>query len=449
MNENFKYENFPSPFKNQPIPTVELSLLEMTKKSSSPRVIARRFSTARIAMIVLAGLGMTGLTIQNFDNPREVKGAPLAGPTYEWKDGSRLSCPRSDMASAATDEGDVFSFGGSGGKGADCSPSTYLNVTEKRDRITGNWTIKNEMPVSIRNASATYINPTKIAVIGGEIVKNFVVTASDEVWFYNPQTDTWSAGPTLDRKVQGHESVKVGNKIFVAGGTNENGATVDKTSIINIDTNTVSAGPKMQMPRTGFAMAKDSNENVHIFGGNIGSGGTTSAEKFDPTLTSSVAITPLDIEIYNLGAGFFKESNEFILAGGTNNDASGAFNDTRIYSLTNGTYRIGPKNLAAREFFGIQAIGINKVLVFGGDGNEVPSVLNSSEIASIVSDVPTPTNTVKPVTSTPSPTKTPDKSTPTNTPFPTSTPNRPVSKLVNNDLVLPALAINSNKITQP
>lgn len=425
---------------------------QSSSEKSAKKPLKLRLKSPRLVLAAILALAGTGYMAQNAGDPKNIEGAPLAVPTYEWKNGSQLSCPRSDMASAITEEGDAFSFGGSGGKGVDCTPSTYLNITEKRDRVTGNWVIKNEMPVSIRNASATYINPTKIAVIGGEIVRNFTVTASDEVWYYNPQTDSWSAGPTLDRKVQGHESVKVGNKIFVAGGTNENGATVDKTSIINIDTNAVSAGPNIKTPRTGFAMAKDSDENVYIFGGNIGSGGTSSAEKFDPTLTNSVNITPLDTDIYNLGAGYFKESNEIILVGGTNNNASGAFNDTRIYNVTTGTYRLGPKNLFAREFFGIQSIGINKVLIFGGDGNEVPSVLDSTEIASILSNEPTPTNTAKPATSTPTPTNTPEKPTPTNTvspALPTATPDRPVVRPIGYNIVIPVSANGSPRITQP
>ena len=182
--------------------------------------------------------------------------APLAGNTYEL---DQAAAPINLRLIAMT------GFGPS-------SPQTEF--TPPPSEIgTQQWSFKTPDPAgAYAQASCEYGNDKQLYVAGGLDAAGGR-TAAFRRW--NPATDTWAALAPVPVPagvgISNYDAmVVVGSKIYMFGGVNVAGATVNvfnNTFIYDIPTNTWSAGAPMPGPRFGSAVGWDGSNTIYVMGG--------------------------------------------------------------------------------------------------------------------------------------------------------------------------------------
>jgi len=423
MNENFKYESFSESTKNISFTVTEISPLELVHKPNSPRLVAPKFSPARLMMIFLAGLSATGLIAQNFEQPKEAKGAVLAASDISWGFGSESPCPVSAAASTKIADS-LYLMGGLRLEGADCTSSPiYSNVNEKRD-VDGNWSLKAPLLTRVNNADAEYVNG-KVIVTGGEGVDGSSTNALKLVQIYNPDTDSWMFGPDLPKERQGHQAVAVGNKLVIMGGFDKFGVTLDSTDILDTNTMTYSPGPKMNKVRSNFGAAlNEATNEIDVFQGNSGNGMIPifGSEKLSSDLSTWSMQASSSKSRYNHQTVYLPSTGTFFSIAGQNVDIMGILKDVEEYNPATNTYSFVSSLNLERTMFAAHSVN-GRIIVIGGTSD---FTTKSTEIGVLAgSETATPTKTAKPATNTPTATKTPVALAPTKTPAPTNTPVPP------------------------
>ena len=133
----------------------------------------------------------------------------------------------------------------------------------------------------------------KIYVTGGYDMND---NSLDVTYIYDPDTDTWTTGPSLNYARSQHASVVIGDKIFVFGGW-ASGALVNAAEMLDLsETNPqwqILAGSELTPARSAPSAAVFRNE-IYMFGGRLGmEGGDDIAQK-------GVMTPPLGPPLYKL-----------------------------------------------------------------------------------------------------------------------------------------------------
>jgi N-acetylneuraminic acid mutarotase len=141
-----------------------------------------------------------------------------------WKPIAKLSAKRT-AGSAAEVGGKIYFIGGSADltapDGRTQNAGFVVGTNESFDPATNQWTAHKPMPTP-RNHAAIGVVGGKIYVIGGRITANNIggLTASnvDVVEEYNPATDSWRAMNRMPTPRSGQGWTTYQDKIYVAGG---------------------------------------------------------------------------------------------------------------------------------------------------------------------------------------------------------------------------------------
>ncbi len=172
--------------------------------------------------------------------------------TDTWE--TRTSMPTKRLGlSASVVDGKIYCIGG------------YFNVNEVYDPATDSWTTKTPMPTAVSyHASAVVDN--KIYIMGGAVG----VTLNQ---VYDPETDTWSNGAPLTTGVdQAAAGVTAGDtateRIYVIGGK-ESLDGVNLNQVYDPETDTWVAGPAMPTARFGLGVAVV-GDSLYAIGGREG-----------------------------------------------------------------------------------------------------------------------------------------------------------------------------------
>ena len=110
---------------------------------------------------------------------------------------------------------------------------------------------------------------TYIYVFGGGYVMG---TYLNDLWRWNPATETWTGLTNMPTGKQNIQGVYYGGKIYVPGGYN--GVHLTENAIYDLATNTWFTGSPLPAPQTGATAAY--NGKIYVFGGNPGPQTTTS-----------------------------------------------------------------------------------------------------------------------------------------------------------------------------
>jgi N-acetylneuraminic acid mutarotase len=163
-------------------------------------------------------------------------------------------------AGSAIHNGKIYVFGGSGLNGA--STTKFSNRFQYYDIASDTWHPLPDMPTA-RETKGKIVN-NKLYVIGG-----FNGTSSRLINVYDLNTDRWTDQFTMPAGISGHSLAVSGNKIFIAGGYN------NQTFLAYFDTatNKFHQLSSNMIPRR-HAAAEVYNNKLYIIGGS-----TTSVTK--------------------------------------------------------------------------------------------------------------------------------------------------------------------------
>ncbi len=156
-------------------------------------------------------------------------------------------------AGSAIHNGKIYVFGGSGLNGA--KTTVFSNRFQYYDIASDTWHPLPDMPTA-RETKGKIVND-KLYVIGG-----FNGTSSRLINVYDLNTNLWTDQYTMPAGISGHSLAVSGNKIFIAGGYN------NQTFLAYFDTTTNKFHPlsSNMIPRR-HAAAEIYNDKLYIIGG--------------------------------------------------------------------------------------------------------------------------------------------------------------------------------------
>lgn len=154
---------------------------------------------------------------------------------------------------SAIHNGKIYVFGGSGLNGA--STTVFSNKFQYYDIATNTWNPLPNMPTA-REAKGKIVND-KLYVIGG-----FNGTSSRLVNVYDLNKNLWTEQYTMPAGISGHSLAVSGNKIFIAGGYNNQ----TFLAYFDTETNKLHQLSSNMIPRR-HAAAEIYNNKLYIIGG--------------------------------------------------------------------------------------------------------------------------------------------------------------------------------------
>ncbi|KPH12455.1 T9SS C-terminal target domain-containing protein [Chryseobacterium sp. ERMR1:04] len=156
-------------------------------------------------------------------------------------------------AGSAIYNGKIYVFGGSGLNGA--STTVFSNKFQYYDIASNTWNPLPNMPTA-REAKGKIVND-KLYVIGG-----FNGTSSRLVNVYDLNKNLWTEQYTMPAGISGHSLAVSGNKIFIAGGYNNQ----TFLAYFDTETNKLHQLSSNMIPRR-HAAAEIYNNKLYIIGG--------------------------------------------------------------------------------------------------------------------------------------------------------------------------------------
>ncbi|WP_284464581.1 kelch repeat-containing protein [Chryseobacterium sp.] len=156
-------------------------------------------------------------------------------------------------AGSAIHNGKIYVFGGSGLNGA--ATTVFSNRFQYYDIASNTWHPLPDMPTA-REAKGKIVND-KLYVIGG-----FNGTPSRLINVYDLKTNLWTNQYTMPAGIYGHSLAVSGNKIFIAGGVNNQSF----LAYFDTTTNTLHQLSSNMIPRR-HAAAEIYNNKLYIIGG--------------------------------------------------------------------------------------------------------------------------------------------------------------------------------------
>ncbi|MGE8433933.1 Kelch repeat-containing protein [Chryseobacterium joostei] len=156
-------------------------------------------------------------------------------------------------AGSAIHNGKIYVFGGSGLNGA--ATTVFSNRFQYYDIASNTWHPLPDMPTA-REAKGKIVND-KLYVIGG-----FNGTSSRLINVYDLKTNLWTNQYTMPAGIYGHSLAVSGNKIFIAGGVNNQSF----LAYFDTTTNTLHQLSSNMIPRR-HAAAEVYKNKLYIIGG--------------------------------------------------------------------------------------------------------------------------------------------------------------------------------------
>jgi hypothetical protein len=205
-----------------------------------------------------------------------------------------------------------------------------VSSSEIYDPATGLWTVAAAMSTWRSGAMAVLLNNGKVLYAGGNNFQSLAVPETTYYPFadlYNPSTDTWSSGGTMNEKRHSHTITLLPNgQVLVAGGNN-GVINVNTAELYNPETNTWSNTGSMVAAKLRHTATLLNNGQVLVSGGVNSSPILTStqilsiAELYDPALGNWQTTASLNIGRYAHKANLLPNGKVVVTGGVVPSDA--------------------------------------------------------------------------------------------------------------------------------
>ncbi|MFN0278168.1 MAG: Calx-beta domain-containing protein [Pyrinomonadaceae bacterium] len=301
-----------------------------------------------------------------------------------------------------------------GGQSLDANP-VLSNQVSRYSTVTNTWSNVAPLPVALGQGTAGAWNG-KIYIAGGFIGGTSVTNA---LRIYDIATNTWTSGANLPAGVEAAAGAVVNGKFYVMGGDDFNNA-LNTNYIYDIATNTWSTGAALPDARTN-TYGTAFGGMIYVYGGVNIIGTlyftTDTLLRYDPAANTWTDLGSAGTIGFrgNYGAVSPLGTSHLLITDGA--DAGGfSTTTTHIFSISSGTFSVGPPMIRARAGHAQGTLPDGRVLV--ADGFDTVSTMTSS-VETLFNSCAATTPT--PMSPTPTATKTPTF-TPTFTPSATFTP---------------------------
>jgi N-acetylneuraminic acid mutarotase len=272
---------------------------------------------------------------------------------------------------AAARVGDsVYVFGGF--EDQDRNASRALHVY---DAITNTWSRRRDMPIAKTHLTAAVVG--RSVWFAGGFNGQHPGPVSDEVWRYDLDSDTWTAGPALPDKRGAGALVAIGSRLHYFGGYLDDRNTVSDIHW-TLDTDApdslkrwTTAAP-LPLAR-GHMSSAVVNGMAYAIGGVIGHDphqlDVNDVHRYDPATNSWSAVAPLPVERSHAEPSTFVRDGKIIIVGGRSRQTGlESLADVTEYDPeTNQWIALAP--LPARRAAPIVASLGNRVMVAAGSGD--------------------------------------------------------------------------------
>lgn len=339
--------------------------------------------------VLLAGGGSGGIFAQVAQKTTQLY-EPL---TDAFTDGPDMTVERSLHSATRLADGRWLLVGGVDGNN-DPQPTAEI-----WDPVAGTFTATPQLALQRAAHSATLLPDGRVLVAGGITDLNAPVTPIDPVYsatatteIYDPASDTWSAGPAMNRPRIGHMALtRSDGSVLLFGGVSWRRVvirvpTIETSSdVYDPATGQVSAGPTMANARADASVVALGGGRWLIAGGvatiSLTQWGspTASAEIYDEN-TGSFTATGTMAAPRALHAAYRYGPGRYIHIGGGDGTlfALTPHATCEIYDVASGTWSAGPSLTQARAAFGHYRTPTGQVHVLGGS-NASGGVDNTSE----------------------------------------------------------------------
>lgn len=231
------------------------------------------------------------------------------------------------------------------------------------DPVLGGWEIKKKM-LTARTEVAAVALDGKVYVIGG--IDGFGRSVN-MVEIYNPKTDEWVAGPPLPEKRHHVAAVSVGEKLFVIGGhAGLNFAPTKKMWMLEGDGWRELAN--LPEARGAAAVASyvnsEGREQIYIFGGAGENGVSNRVFTYDVGTNEWTRIKDMPTEREHFGAATI--GDKIYVVGGRENSVTKNRDDLEVYFPEKNIWAIGPPMPSKRGGIAVASVR-DRLYVFGGE----------------------------------------------------------------------------------
>ena len=180
-----------------------------------------------------------------------------------------------------------------------------------------------------------------------------------DVGIYDPQADTWSAGPPMMSSQARGAAVALNGKIYMMGGVEGSSKTV---KVFDPQTSSWARVAPMAASRIEFAAATAGGKIYAIGGNSTVATRLSSVEAFDPQTGAWSEVAPMPTARAAAGAAVL--DGKIYVAGGYESDGV-ALKSMQMYDPQTNTWAAGPPMPTARMAPGVAVLG-GKIYVVGG-----------------------------------------------------------------------------------
>jgi N-acetylneuraminic acid mutarotase len=224
------------------------------------------------------------------------------------------------------------------------------------------------MSVARAGHSATLLPDGKVLITGGY---NGNYLSSTEI--FNPQTQTFSAGPIMNSPRSGHTTTFLNNgKILFAGGVGVGWSFLESAELYNTQTKTFSPTGSMTTARESHTATLLKNGTVLITGGHKGRRTDikiySSAEIFDPISEKFRLIGNMTKIRHKHDAVLLADGKVLITGGSDERDSEGAYSSAELYDPVSSSFNSVKNMNLTRYKHNATSILLanNSVLIAGG-----------------------------------------------------------------------------------
>jgi N-acetylneuraminic acid mutarotase len=276
------------------------------------------------------------------------------------------SIKRANQASFVLNDKAYIVMGSSG-------PGDFCKEVWQFDPVTHQWLKKKDFPGPFRIGAASFSLNNKGYVCSGEnSLSGPQQKFYNDLWEYNPLTDTWTEKDTLPGSVRQYAfAFTIGNKAYVGNGKS------GPTGLLSdfYEYNSV-AGVWIQKGNTPFykvapATFSINNEGYVCAGSGSGDQNSASLFKYNPADDSWLEMTPLPAPVRIQTAGFSIDNSGYVCGGMNGGDI---FNDLWEFNSISSEWTQRASFISPR-FYHLGFAIKNKGYIVGGD-NSAPGFLN-------------------------------------------------------------------------
>lgn len=307
----------------------------------TPSVAATFFADAATAHAgILAFTKDAADTTVTFDN-FSVKSSDSPSPDFteiSWNTLTPSPLARSEAQKAVVD-GKMYVFGGY--TNTLIPDSTRVDVYDPNKNA---WTRVSDMPIATTHAG-TAVDGKDIYIAGGVLgtADGKLLTASQNVWKYNVETDAWSSMPKLPQARGAGELSVVNGKLHFFGGTGfDRFEAKGDHWVLPLDSNTSwQPATPLPNPRNHLADAVIDGK-IYAIGGQHGHNDNlvtqNSVHMWNPANPNTwTAVASLPKPVSHIAGATFVMGNRIIVAGGEV-DHGGSVSDVTAYNLLTNTW---------------------------------------------------------------------------------------------------------------